>query len=347
MPHEGAPHRRTFLAWPSRRGEWGDLLDAVRAEVAGLVRTVAEYEPVALLTTDDDLAHAATTVGGAAEVIPVPVDDLWVRDTGPTFVRTGTGVAGIDTRFNGWGGKQDHGRDGRVAERLLDHLAIPRLVAPVVTEGGSLEVDGAGTLMVTASSIVNDNRNPCRARADLEADLRSMLGVDHVIWMPGIAGGDITDGHIDGLARFVAPGHVVLNAPGPRADAEDRTLYRRARETLAGAADAAGRALSVVELPEADPRRTGPHGPDFLASYVNYSLLDGAVLVPAFGDPTADDRAAGLLHDLHPGRDVVQVRIDALAEGGGGIHCATQQQPAAAADPSEATGAPRASRPPT
>lgn len=332
MPHEGAPHRRTFLAWPSRTALWDDLLDAVRDDVAGLVRTVAEYEPVALLAAPEDVADAARRVGGAAEVLAVPVDDLWIRDTGPTFVHTPTGPAGIDTRFNGWGGKQDGGtvgRDRRVAERLLAHLGVPRVLAPLVTEGGSLEVDGAGTLMVTGSSVLNDNRNPGRSRIGVEAELRDLLGVEQVIWMPGIIGGDITDGHIDGLARFAAPGLVVLNAPSPHADREDVALHRAARDVLAGSTDAAGRALTVVELPEADPRRIGPRGTDFLASYVNYYLVEGAVLVPAFGDPDADDRAAGVLRDVHPGRRVVQVRIDALAEGGGGVHCATQQQPAA------------------
>ncbi|TCP54265.1 agmatine deiminase [Tamaricihabitans halophyticus] len=327
MPHEGSRHHCTFLAWPARTAEWDDLLDAVRSDVAGLARAISDYEPVVLLASEKDAAQAARAVGSAVEVLPLPVDDLWIRDTGPTFVHTPSGVAGIDPRFNGWGGKQDGENDRKLAERLLDCLGIPRIVAPLVTEGGSIEVDGEGTLMVTTSSVINDNRNPGRTRPELDAALRGMLGVDCVLWMPGIIGGDITDGHIDGLARFTAPGQVVLNVPGPDAPAEEQKVFQLAKETLATSTDAAGRALTVVELPEADPRKLGPRGPEFLASYINYYVVNGAVLVPAFGDLAADDRAAGLLHDLHPDRDVVQVRIDTLADGGGGIHCATQQRP--------------------
>lgn len=328
MPDEGEPHLRTFMAWPASTGPWGPDLAAVRDDIAGLAGAIARFEPVVLVACPDDAAAARAACGGAVEVLPIPVDDLWMRDTGPTFVRTDSGQAGLDTRFNGWGGKQPHPRDGDVARRLLEHYGIPRIVTPLVTEGGSLEVDGRGTLMATESSIVNDNRNPGRGRDELEAALRDMLGVAKVIWFPGVRGADITDGHIDGLARFAGPGVVVLTRPGPRAEPAELTQYHQARDILAGSTDAAGHGLEVVDLTEPDWAEIGSHGDDFLASYINYYVVNGAVIAPAFGDRAADQGAADVLRDLYPGREVVQVRIDTLAEGGGGIHCATQQQPA-------------------
>ncbi|HWO61681.1 MAG TPA: agmatine deiminase family protein [Umezawaea sp.] len=261
--------------------------------------------------------------GGAVEVLPIPVDDLWVRDTGPTFVRTIGGLAGVDNNFTGWGGKQACPEDGRVARRVLEHYGVPRIVAPLVTEGGSLQVDGRGTLMATESSIVNDNRNLARTRAEVEADLKAVLGVTRVIWFPGVRGADITDGHVDGYVRFAGPGTVVLGRPGPSATPDETALYPRTREICVA------HGFDVVDLVAPDHAELGPRGADFLASYINYYLVDGAVVAPAFGDPVADRNAADVLAGLHPGRTVVQVRIDVPAEGGGGIHCATQQQPVA------------------
>ncbi|MCS7480327.1 agmatine/peptidylarginine deiminase [Umezawaea endophytica] len=323
MPAEGEPHARTFMAWPSRSGPWGADLAAVRRDVAGIARAVADFEPVVLVVDPADVSGARRVCGGAVEVLPIPVDDLWMRDTGPTFVRTPGGLAGVDTNFTGWGGKQACRADGRVARRILEHQGVPRIVAPLVTEGGSLEVDGRGALIATESSIVNDNRNPGRTRAELEADLKALLGVSEVIWFPGVRGADITDGHIDGFVRFTGPGAVVLADPGPWARPEDTALHLAMKEVCAA------HGLDVVDLVDPDLDALGPRGDDFLASYINYYVVNGAVIAPAFGDVAADRDAADVLGALHPGRAVVQVRIDVLAEGGGGIHCATQQEPVA------------------
>ncbi|MGW1071838.1 agmatine deiminase family protein [Streptomyces sp. NPDC002537] len=331
LPSESLPHARTFLGWPPADSVWGRWTRGVRRDVAALARTLAEYEPVVLLAAPEDADGARKACGGAVGIVPVPVDDLWLRDSGPVFV-TGPdgGPAGIDFRFNGWGGKQAHPRDGLVARRLLEEFGTPRIEAPIVAEGGSLETDGEGTLLVTESSLVNDNRNPGRSRDDIEAVLKELLGVTRVIWLPGVRGEDVTDCHVDALARFAGPGTVVLSSPpaGAWPDVWTR-VYEQARTVLESATDARGRALEIVELPEADPAGLGGRGEDFLGSYVNYFVANGAVLLPRFGDRRSDGRAAALLADLYPGRAVRPVEIHDLAEGGGGIHCATQQQPAA------------------
>ncbi|WP_158895184.1 agmatine deiminase family protein [Amycolatopsis anabasis] len=327
MPGEWHPHERTFLAWPAREEVWGRELPRVRQDVAALARAIAEFEPVRLCARPDQVPEARRQCGtGAIEVVPVPVDDLWMRDTGPNFVLGPGGLAGVDLNFNGWGGKQRHDEDTRVAGRILEALGVPHLETPLVGEGGCLEVDGEGTLLVTESSLVNDNRNPGRSRAEIEQRLRDLLGVRTVLWFAGVRGHDITDGHVDCLVRFTHPGQVVLNRPAEstppdnvwaRASEEARAVLREAR-------DAAGRRLEVVELAEAEDV---PEIDTFLASYVNYYVANGAIIMPRFGDGPADDRAAGVLRELHPGRRVVPVDIRHLAAGGGGIHCATQQQP--------------------
>ncbi|WP_382043071.1 agmatine deiminase family protein [Streptomyces aureoversilis] len=330
MPAESQPHLRTFMGWPPAGSVWGRYTTAVRRDVAAIARTLAEYEPVVLLASPEDAGAARKACGGSVEVVPLPVDDLWLRDSGPVFV-TGPGGAdaGVDLGFNGWGGKQEHPRDGLVARRVLEAFGVPRTEAPIVAEGGSLETDGEGTLLVTESSLVNDNRNPGRSRDDIEKALVELLGARKVIWLEGVRGEDVTDCHVDALARFAAPGTVLLSSPPPGARPDVWTrVYEQARAALEAATDAHGRRLEIVDLPEPDPAELGERGEDFLGCYANYYVANGAVLVPRFGDRRADDHAASLLRDLHPGRTVRQVEIHDLAEGGGGIHCATQQQPA-------------------
>ncbi|MFJ6618025.1 agmatine deiminase family protein [Kitasatospora sp. NPDC091335] len=329
MPAESHPHTRTFMAWPALEEVWGDQLPGVRQDIAGLARAVAGFEPVVLLARPDQADQARQACGSSVEVLDLMVDDLWARDTGPTFVTGPQGLAGVDFHFNGWGGKQTHANDARVARDLLAHYGITRLQAPVTGEGGGIEVDGEGTLMATESSWVNDNRNPGTSRDRIEASFKELLGVDKVIWLKGVAGQDITDCHVDALARFAEPGTVLLHRPAADTPPDVwTTAAEQAVQVLGSATDAGGRTLKVVDLPEPDFDLIRGEGRNFLATYINYYVCNGGVIVPRFGDRSADDRAAGLIGDLHPGRKVTQVAIDHIAAGGGGIHCATQQQPA-------------------
>ncbi|GIG64700.1 porphyromonas-type peptidyl-arginine deiminase [Phytomonospora endophytica] len=325
MPDETHEHELTYMSWPTRR-IWESDVDDVRADIAGIARAIAEFEPVVLLAGERDVAAAAKACGSGVDVLPATVDDLWARDTAPNFVLGPDGVAGIDLNFNGWGGKQFHDNDARVARTILDEAGIARIQAPIVGEGGSIEVDGAGTLMATESSLVNANRNPGKTRDDIEAALKDLYGVTTVIWVDGVAGHDITDFHIDALARFARPGVVVMSTPDEQTPPDVWTAaYDQAHGVLTEAVDAQGRRLDIVALPE--PVDIGRRGEDFLASYVNYYVVNGGVIAPRFGDKRADADAAAILAELYPGREIVQVGVDTLGEGGGGVHCSTQQLP--------------------
>ncbi|MEV0095843.1 agmatine deiminase family protein [Streptomyces sp. NPDC050738] len=325
MPDESHPHELTFMAWPTRQ-IWGSDIGGVRDDIAGIARAIATFEPVTLLANAQDVKDAQSACGEDVDVIPVPVNDLWMRDTGPSFVLGSQGIAGIDLNFNGWGGKQKHDRDGHVAEEILHSERITRIQAPITGEGGGIEVDGAGTLLATESCWVNKNRNPGKSRADIERAMKALFGVTTVIWVDGVKGQDITDYHVDALARFSEPGVVVMSTPPEDAPDDVWTrAYDQARSVLEKAKDARGKSLEIVELPEPTDRRG--HSEDFLASYVNYYVCNGGVVVPRFGDARADRDAVSILKDLYPGREVTQVSVDSLGEGGGGIHCSTQQLP--------------------
>lgn len=327
MPGESHPHELTFMAWPTRR-VWTSDITGVREDIAGIARAIAEFEPVTLLANARDVEHAERACGSGVTVAPIPVDDLWMRDTGPNFVLGTQGVAGVALNFNGWGDKQTHDLDGHVARRILESTHIRGLRAPITGEGGGIEVDGRGTLLATESCWVNDNRNPGQSRADIEHAMKSLFGVTTVIWVEGAKGHDITDYHIDALARFAEPGVVVMSTPPGDAPRDVWTkAYEQARSVLEQARDARGRSLEIVELPE--PTALRGHSEDFLASYVNYYVCNGGVVIPRFGAAGPDANALSIVKDLYPGREVVQVPVDTLGEGGGGIHCSTQQLPKA------------------
>ncbi|MFE6856570.1 agmatine deiminase family protein, partial [Streptomyces sp. NPDC057674] len=336
MPAETDQHVRTFMAWPALSSVWSSHLGAVRRDIATVAHEISRYEPVVMLARPDQAADARYTCGSGAyygiEVVEIANDDLWIRDFGPTFVVAPGAVAGVDTNFNGWGKAgtsyaQPYANDAAAAAALLGQYGIDRVRAPFVGEGGSLETDGAGTLLATVSSLVNGNRNPGMSQDQVEQGMKSVLGVDKVIWVPGLAGQDITDAHIDCLARFTAPGQVILDKPGPGVDSKWVAVYEETRRILQDATDAQGRRLTITELPGPDRRYIRGRGNDFLSSYTNYYTANGAVLVPQFGDGYADGVAYAILQAAYPGRNVVQLNIDNVASGGGGIHCATQSQP--------------------
>lgn len=325
MPEETHPHELTYMTWPTR-GIWKSDISGVRQDIARIARTIAEFEPVVLLANTGDVKAAQRACGSGVEVIPIPVDDLWTRDTGPSFVLGPQGIAGVDLNFNGWGEKQPHSRDRRVAREILADDHIKRIEAPITGEGGAIEVDGVGTLMATESCWVNSNRNPGASRDDIERALKNLFGATTVIWVKGVKGQDITDYHIDALARFSEPGVVVMSRPDEQAPRDVWTdAYDQARGVLDHAVDSRGKRLEIVELPE--PADIGRRGDQFLASYVNYYVTNGGVVLPRFGDKRADSDAVSIVGDLYPGREIVPLPIDTLAEGGGGIHCATQQLP--------------------
>ncbi|WP_053701877.1 agmatine deiminase family protein [Streptomyces sp. WM6368] len=325
---EWESHTRTFMSWPALAPVWEQDLPYVREDIARIARAVGEYEAVVMMARPDQVAAAQRACGSEVEVVPLAVDDLWARDTVPVFVEEGSKVIGVDFNFNGWGNKQEHTNDAQVGRLLLQKYGIPRTQAPLVAEGGSFETDGEGTLMVTESSIVNDNRNRGKSRDTIEAELKQTLGVQKVIWLAGVRGEDITDAHVDSLVRFTAPGVVLLDRahPGTPPDSWSRSADQ-AKSVLSKATDARGRRFEVIDLPQPDLNRITGEGDDFVSTYANFYVANDSVFMPQFGDRKADDRARGILREHFPRRDVVMVKIDTIASGGGGIHCSTHDQP--------------------
>jgi agmatine deiminase len=328
-PADHLAHSRTWMAWPARKDVWGDLLGSARSDVAGVARAIAGYEPVSMVARPDQAAGAAAACGSGVDVVQLVNDDLWMRDIGPIFlVNDSGGLAGLDLNFNGWGNKQVHHNDAKIAGEVLSLLDVPTFVAPFVSEGGALEVDGDGTVLATESSIINANRNPGKTKARLTREILAYLGARKMLWVPGLKGHDITDDHIDGLARFVKPAKVVVDQPAdPNATDVWAKSERQALRILRRSTDAVHRPLHCLISRESSTIPPGQDQNTFVNVYVNWYVCNGAVLIPAFDDRDADATAKTLARELYPDRDIVQLRIDTLAAGGGGIHCITQQQP--------------------
>ncbi len=316
------------MQWPVNRTvhEDADFLFDLQAAIAEIASTIAEFEPVVLMAAAEHHKAIRKLVSGRVDLWDIPTDDLWCRDSGPSFVVDGKGGLAVSQfNFNGWGNKQVHGNDGQIAARVAQRLELPVFDAGLVGEAGGVETDGHGTLLAHESTFINPNRNT-GSKAEVEAMLLDTMGADKMIWAPGIKGADITDYHIDALARFVKPGQVLIQM-GDEIDPQDPWSVA-AFEThgiLAEAADAEGRALDLVILPE--PYDIRVDSADFVSSYVNYYVCNGAVIAAEFGDKAADAEAAETLADLYPGREIVMLNIDAVGEVGGGIHCATHEQP--------------------
>lgn len=329
MPLESEAHERTIMQWPVNLDIYDrGSLKRVQRSIARIANMVVRYEPVAMLVANGDAASASALLSGEVELWDIPTDDLWCRDSGPTFVRGAAGQLAIaHIRFNGWGNKQPHGNDARIAERVATRLGMPLIETGLVGEQGGVEHDGAGTLLAHASCWVNPNRNRM-SQKDLGEKLLRALGGKKMLWAPGIAGKDITDYHIDALARFVGPGKVLIQL-GEEIDRDDpwSVSGHATLKIVQQSTDARGQKLDIIRLP--DPVDIRSREPDFVASYVNYYVCNGAVIAARFGDKAADGHAREMLQSLYPGRTVEMIEIDAIGESGGGIHCATQQQPKA------------------
>ncbi|MEM9845942.1 MAG: agmatine deiminase family protein [Pseudomonadota bacterium] len=324
MPPGEALHELTFMQWPSSRRVYRDagFLEIVQNTIADIANTVAAFEPVAMLAASDQHAEARRKLSGSVELWDIPTEDLWCRDAGPIFVVSNEGdlaIAGI--QFNGWGEKQVHRDDSQIARRVAARLGVPVIDAGLFGEGGGVEQDGHGLLMAHESSWVHDGRNPDLTRDQIEARLLSALGADRMIWSPGVWDEDITDYHIDSLARFTGPGRVLINLPA-RQDPSD-PFHLAGRETH-DALLQAGLTVDVID----EPSRVRIQAYDFVASYVNYYVCNGAVIAAQFGDAEADANAVKALQRHYPERELITLDVDPLGELGGGIHCATQQMPA-------------------
>jgi agmatine deiminase len=331
QPAEWERHSACWLAWPSHGHLWRENLAPAQAEFAALCLAIAEEGGEGLELLVQDEAAETQARAALAPVIEkvrfhrVPVGDIWLRDTAPIFVRDEAGALHAACfRFNGWGGKYVLPEDDHVAARVAERSGLPAIEHDWILEGGSVEVDGQGTVLTTRQCLLNSNRNPGMTQADLEAALHQSLGAEKVLWLDEGLLNDHTDGHIDTLARFVAPDVVVCMEARNADDPNAATLDRLAAD-LAGFTDARGRKLNVVRIPSPGVV-LDEEGGVMPASFVNFYIGNRSVVVPVYGT-RFDEEAVAAIARLFPNHRTVGRSARAILSGGGAFHCITQQQP--------------------
>jgi agmatine deiminase len=347
MPGEFEPHAKTWILWPQRPDTWRE--DAIPAHQAflELANAISQFEPVVMGANTDQIKNARGMLPAQVKVVELANNDSWMRDCGPTFVVEKSGeVRGIDWKFNAWGGL-DGGLytpwdlDEEVPQKVLELEGIDRYEAPIILEGGSIHVDGEGTLITTEECLLNPNRNPDLSRREIERVLMDYLKVSKIIWLGAGVYNDETSGHVDNLCCFLRPGVVALTWTDDRHDPQYE-ISQDAYQRLKLASDARERKLTIHRLHQPDPMTLSQEeamgiqvvpgtkqriaGERMAASYVNFYLCNGGAVVPTFGDPH-DQPALEKLQRLMPERRVVGVPAREILLGGGNIHCITQQQP--------------------
>ncbi|KAI8671897.1 hypothetical protein NCS57_00666200 [Fusarium keratoplasticum] len=333
MPAEWSNHSHTLMVWPDSASipwPYHEAIHSARYEVSAIANAISHFQPVTMYARPHNVSRAKDTVSERVTVCPLEAWHLWVRDTGPTFVQniSDGSPTGLSMNFNYWGAKLPREGDDGVVSRILSRMDVPVITAPFKAEGGAIEVDGEGTLLATESAILNANRNPGISKEAVEEHFRKFLGVKKTIWFRGVKGHDIADYHIDAFARFLSPGVVLLSRPPKTAQEILRAAYEQAREVIQQETDAQGRHLEVVELAEPPTEvLAGDHYGNTVASYANYLLVNGGVIMPRFGVGEEDLDAFELFRRRFPGREVVQIYLNTLPKLGGGIHSATQQVP--------------------
>ena len=328
MPAEWAPHAGCWMAWPKRTELWREHLEGARQDYARVAQAIASHEPLTMIADPADAAETMKRCGPSVKVVPMPIDDSWLRDTAPTFLvnRAGRRAAAAFT-FNAWGNKyHPHDQDANLGGRIAESADVPVYRSRLVVEGGGFLSDGEGTLITAETCVLNPNRNPGWTRSQAEAELRAMLGIQKVIWLPGDVMDTETDGHVDGYLAYVKPATVLLEVVADPADPRYPIMAEN-RRALERETDARGRRFELLPIAEA-PRSAVPDGQDgFCRSYVNFYISNGAIIAPAYG--IAEDAAViDTLRRAYPDRVVVPVALKDLFRGGGGIHCITQQEPA-------------------
>ncbi len=335
MPAEGAPHERTWMAFPTEGYSLGDTAEQrheARSTWAAVAHAVAEFEPVTVVVDPDERQHAKKYLSSEVELVEAPLNDAWMRDIGPTFVLSEDGRLGaVDWVFNGWG-QQDWAewdRDAEIGAFVAERAGAELVDSALVNEGGGIQVDGLGTVLVTETVQLDPLRNPGVSKAEVQAELARTIGASTVVWLPrGLARDQErfgTKGHVDIVAAISAPGVVLVH---DQRDPEhpDFAVSRSIVEALEQTTDARGEPWQIVPLPAPRTLRDAEGFVDY--SYINHLVVNDGVIACSFGDP-CDAEAAEILGQAYPGRRVVSVDARPLFERGGGIHCITQQQPRA------------------
>lgn len=346
MPGEFEPHQGCWMLWPERGDTWRLGAKPARSAFTNVAEAIAKFEPVTVCVSAPQFDNARHHLPDLIRLVEISANDAWIRDVGPTFVRDKNGhIRGIDWQFNAWGGLKDGvyfpwDHDAAVAKKILELERVHRYLAPLILEGGSIHVDGEGTVVTTEECLLNPNRNPDLSKNEIETFLKNYLNADKVIWLKKGVFMDETNGHVDNLCCFVRPGEVLLTWTDDPSDPQ-YAISMDAFDILSGTTDANGRQLTVHKIHQpgplyltreesmgidvtenAIPRKEGHR---LAASYVNFYLANNAVVMPVFNEPY-DDAAVDTLSRLFPGREVVPVYAREILLGGGNIHCITQQQ---------------------
>lgn len=329
MPAEWAAHARTWMCWPCRAEAWGGPDGLLRAKqaVARIARAISSFEPVTMAARACDAAEVKLACAGKVEMFECPLDDSWARDIGPTFLMgPGGAIAGVQWQFNAWGSKYaPFAEDAQFATRAMSRARVPVYRAPLTCEGGAIHVDGEGTLITTEQCLLNANRNPELTRQQVEERLALFTGARRIIWLGEGFSDEETDGHIDNIACFAAPGRVIIGVPAAKSHPDYLPVVEAIRR-LSAARDAEGRGFEIAEIVQPGKLKLDWRGRPLAASYINFYIANGGIVMPSFDDPN-DEAARAVIADCFPGRDILQVDALDIVAGGGGIHCITQQEP--------------------
>ena len=327
MPAEWHPHAGCWMAWPCHKETWATIgLDKARLAYVKVAHAILQYEPVTFIVHPDNLNEARTLCDERIRLVPLAINDSWTRDTGPTFLLNAKGeLAGVDWIHNAWGGNyKDCTLDNQIAKTIIKDTHATYFHAPLVMEGGSFHVDGEGTLLTTRECLLNKNRNPNLTQTDIEKTLRDYLSCNTIIWLNKGLVGDETDGHVDEIACFIAPGKVLALITHDKSDANYEILHENLA-ILQSSKDALGRTLTIYTVEQ--PPATFLNGERLTLSYINFYLGNKGIVMPAFGHPAHDKAALELFVNLFPSHAITQIDAIDVFAGGGGLHCITQQEP--------------------
>ena len=331
MPAEWTKHTRTYISWPVQRSMcYPEDYEEVCLGYTEIIRAIAEFEPVTVVVNPADLEKLSRLfVNDRIVCLAIEHNDAWLRDNGPTFLVHDSGdVAGVNWHFNAWGGKYaPWDLDDQVAPRILHSLGAKCFDAPLVMEGGSLHVDGEGTLLTTEECLMNPNRNPELTKEQIEAELKNFLNIRKIIWLKNGLNGDETDGHVDNIACFAAPSKILLQVCGDPDD-ENYAITQEKLKILNEETDALGRIFEIIPIQQ--PPKLFDNDKRLTLSYLNFYFVNGGLILPIFGGPAkeSDRLAVQALGKLFPERRIRTVNGMAIIREGGNVHCTTQQMPA-------------------
>jgi agmatine deiminase len=331
MPAEWEPHQRTFISWPVQTSMcYPEDYEEVCRGYAEIIKAIAEFEPVTVVVNPEDMSMPASFIKQTrVDYLDLAHNDSWLRDNGPTFVVSDRGdVAGINWQFNAWGGKYSPWNlDDDLAPKILASVGMRCFDAPLVMEGGSIHVDGEGTMLTTEQCLLNPNRNPQLNRGQIEDYLGKFLGIKKVIWLKRGLSGDETDGHVDNVACFAAPGRIILQVCADPTE-ENYAISQENMEILSQVTDAWGRKLEIITIKQ--PPVMIYNKKSLTLSYMNFYFVNGGLILPIFGGKAecADIQAVQILTELFPARRIRTVNGMAIIREGGNVHCMTQQMPA-------------------